>query len=543
MKNRSFFTEAKEKLENNLDFLKTNMKGLIKDLDNEEKFEETIDDMYGKFHTLKALTNYLDIKPIYQSMQRIQEVFIALKEKKPPIAKQLADYLLLLSDEICIWHEYVTKNEFDKIEPLNSYILNMVKILIISSKKSEDILSEQKVSFCVYDKEFFEKSILPLKEMIKELISYSDIGSLCESINTEKPGVIIIESHKNGISNIKNILEIAGKHPFIPIVVLKSDELSDKELDYLTMVGIYYYIDKGDSAEEIYDAMKVVIMAYYEKKGIRLLMSPILKNKINILKPLPKSLYEIQELGNNPEKSVHDMVEVISRDVALTAKILQNINRPRFGLRKTISSIQQAVSLLGKEGTMAMALQTAIYGMLRFDLTSYDMDIDDFYDVSYKRLRLATLWYSKVSPDDLSIVSTAALIDNIGELLISQEAAERHLTDEFRYIVQTQSPVAAEIEIFHTTTEDVTAAILSHWGLDDKLINAIKYSNDLLECPDEIKRLAFTIYVINQTVPVNNEKVPLNIIVEMEDLIKEMNLSPAEYRKAVEELDLLISSD
>lgn len=539
MKNKSFYIEAKENLEKNLSFLKTNMKSLVANLNSGDKFEKTVDDMYSRFHTLKALTNYLEIKPIYQSIQRIEEVFITLKEKKPPLAEQLEEYLLLLSDEIGIWHQRIAQNEFDKIEPLNAYILNMVKILIISPKKCENILKEQKVAFYIHDKEFFEKNILPLKGKVKEFLQYDDLELLCKSICVEKPGLVIVESHSGSLSNIKHILEITGKHPFTPVVVLKSEPLEDKELDYLTMIGIYYYIDKGDVAEDIEEAMKVVSKAYYEKKGIRLMMSPVLKNKINILKPLPKTLYEIQDIAKDSEKGVNDMVEAVSKDVALTAKILQNINRPIYGLRKTISSIQQAVTLLGKDGSATMAFQAAVYGILNFNLDSYGMGIDDFYEVSYKRLRLASIWYSKIAPNDIDVVSTAALIGNIGELLISQEASERRLSEKFKHIVQTQSPIAAEIEVFHTTTEDVTAAILYHWGLDDKLINAIKYSNDLLECPDDIKKLAFAIYIINQTIPINNKKIPNSTFLEMQALIDEMNLNSKEYKKAAEELELI----
>lgn len=54
----------------------------------------------------------------------------------------------------------------------------------------------------------------------------------------------------------------------------------------------------------------------------------------------------IQELGN-PDCKINELANIISSDVSLSYRILKYINSASFGLKNEITSIQQALSLLG----------------------------------------------------------------------------------------------------------------------------------------------------------------------------------------------------
>lgn len=65
------------------------------------------------------------------------------------------------------------------------------------------------------------------------------------------------------------------------------------------------------------------------------------------LQPLPVNLIEAMRLMAQPEPEIKDIVDVMSRDAALCQKILKLINSVYFGVSHRVSSINQAILILG----------------------------------------------------------------------------------------------------------------------------------------------------------------------------------------------------
>ncbi|GAB6040949.1 HDOD domain-containing protein [Endothiovibrio diazotrophicus] len=63
--------------------------------------------------------------------------------------------------------------------------------------------------------------------------------------------------------------------------------------------------------------------------------------------PQPNTLLEVERETRKSEPSLHTLSHIVSRDVGVSAGILKAVNSPLFGMRKTISSIEHAVNLLG----------------------------------------------------------------------------------------------------------------------------------------------------------------------------------------------------
>lgn len=65
------------------------------------------------------------------------------------------------------------------------------------------------------------------------------------------------------------------------------------------------------------------------------------------VQPLPANLVEIMGLMANPEPEIRDIVEAMSRDTAMCQRILRLINSVYFGVSNSVSSINQAILILG----------------------------------------------------------------------------------------------------------------------------------------------------------------------------------------------------
>ncbi|MGN1119355.1 MAG: EAL and HDOD domain-containing protein [Oscillospiraceae bacterium] len=67
----------------------------------------------------------------------------------------------------------------------------------------------------------------------------------------------------------------------------------------------------------------------------------------NAIQPLPINFMEIMQLVSSPDPDINDIVEVISRDTAMCQRLLRLINSVYFGVRNRVSSIAQALVILG----------------------------------------------------------------------------------------------------------------------------------------------------------------------------------------------------
>ncbi len=67
------------------------------------------------------------------------------------------------------------------------------------------------------------------------------------------------------------------------------------------------------------------------------------------LPSIPKVLFEVTKLLNSPGATTLKLAELISKDTGLTTKILAVANSPLYGIKRSVSSIEFAIIVLGQQ--------------------------------------------------------------------------------------------------------------------------------------------------------------------------------------------------
>ncbi|MDH5377526.1 MAG: HDOD domain-containing protein, partial [Gammaproteobacteria bacterium] len=91
--------------------------------------------------------------------------------------------------------------------------------------------------------------------------------------------------------------------------------------------------------------------------------------------PKPQILVDLHKVGDNTKK----IVDLISQDTGVSATVLKTINSPFFGLAKKITSIQQAVLLLGNQSVINIVNSLILRTSLHKD---QDENMSEFWDSS-----------------------------------------------------------------------------------------------------------------------------------------------------------------
>lgn len=194
------------------------------------------------------------------------------------------------------------------------------------------------------------------------------------------------------------------------------------------------------------------------------------------VQPLPANLVEVIRLMANPEPEIRDIVEAMSRDTAMCQKILRLINSVYFGVSNTVSSINQAILILGLD-----YLREWVYLMGMQKLTQND---------NSEAIKLALLLakfcrtLSGLIPDVEDKGDSFYLMGLLSMLVFSGERSLEISLDEFPLSVDIKRGLMRRGGVYSDVLEMSLAFAEGKWEKFEML--AEKYKLNLAETGDKL---------------------------------------------------------
>jgi HD-like signal output (HDOD) protein len=192
------------------------------------------------------------------------------------------------------------------------------------------------------------------------------------------------------------------------------------------------------------------------------------------LPSIPSLYFQVVKELQSPTSSLETIGDLISRDLVMTAKLLQLINSAVFGLRRQIASPTEAVLCLGAETTKSVLLLAHTFSY--FDkVKSSSFSVESLWEHALAAGSLARMIANQqaASMDMVEESFTAGLLHDIGKLVIACNLP----TDYIKVIQRThreKKPLwLMEEEVFGVTHAEVGACVLGIWGLPVTIIEAV----------------------------------------------------------------------
>jgi len=194
---------------------------------------------------------------------------------------------------------------------------------------------------------------------------------------------------------------------------------------------------------------------------------------------LPVAAVRLLELTAREDSAFVDIVNLIAQDMALSAKILKVANSSFYSFQQQITSINQAVSLLGINAVRSLVLSFTFLAMgERRDHSLFNFDL--FWERSLVGATTAKLIAGLVPQIDADEIFTISLLQNIGQLIFALTVPSRydHVLERLAVGGREVGEVALEEEylaLAHTTSGYEVARV---WGLPSAIQAAIRYHHD-----------------------------------------------------------------
>ncbi|WP_281950585.1 HDOD domain-containing protein [Nitrosophilus kaiyonis] len=226
--------------------------------------------------------------------------------------------------------------------------------------------------------------------------------------------------------------------------------------------------------------------------------------KIRSLPPLPKTIDEFERAYNDPNVSLEKIADILEKDPMIVANILKRVNSPYYGLRKEITDLSHAISLLGLSEVKGVVLQNSIKKLLNIDMEPYGVSAEEFANISHLQSHLMYRWYRKVDSRKLKILSLASLLQEMGKIVIADEIIKDDLVYPFRSEIETTDDIASvENSFVGTTTAEVTAEMFDYWGFDKFFVESIRYSDNFKDANEEVYEYSRALNIVKTAIPVN----------------------------------------
>ena len=283
--------------------------------------------------------------------------------------------------------------------------------------------------------------------------------------------VIVTDMRMPGMDGAALLDEVSRSHPGVARIVLSGQ--ADRESTLRVVGPAHQYLCKPCDASELIGTLRQTL-------GLRdLLDDPALTALIARLRSLPSIPPVYVELTNemrSENASLRRVAEIVEKDPALTAKVLQLVNSAFFGARVRIATADQAIRMLGLDLIRALAISAQLFAQMepaaakRFVLTRLG-----HRSLSMSRIvrRLATA--EGLNADTIGHAVTAAVLHDAGRLALALCLPDEHGAIIDRAVAEQLPLVQVEQEVLGCTHAEVGAYLLGLWGFPDQVTTAIAW--------------------------------------------------------------------
>lgn len=225
------------------------------------------------------------------------------------------------------------------------------------------------------------------------------------------------------------------------------------------------------------------------------ILENILK-RVHALPTLPASAMRVIALTKDPSTSARELETVINQDLSLATAMLRQANSSYYGHQRKISSIQEAIVLLGFQATQGLAMSYAIAPILKSNLTGYNIEQEELWKHSLLTAMAAECLCNRKHLPFNDVAFTAGLLHDIGKLIISIYVQEVSTSLQEK-AKETKLPyVEFEEKVIGYSHATVGGFMAKAWNLPVDLVEAITYHHSPSHSQNH-RGLADVIHVAN----------------------------------------------
>lgn len=215
----------------------------------------------------------------------------------------------------------------------------------------------------------------------------------------------------------------------------------------------------------------------------------------NELPSAPRTFIELSNALANPSVGARAVSEIIERDIAISARVLQLVSSAFYGLPRAVTSISGAVAYLGVEVIKAIVLSAEVSRMFPVTQSIPDFSLEALQGHGARASQFAKRILGHEPGGDVLIV--AGLLQDCGQLVLASRAASRFGVALATAAANKEPLADVEQDVFGASHAEIGAYLLGLWGLPERVVSAVAHHLDPRRRSPRVFDAAAALYVAN----------------------------------------------
>jgi HD-like signal output (HDOD) protein len=309
-------------------------------------------------------------------------------------------------------------------------------------------------------------------------------GEALSRMDVEGPfDVVVTDLTMPEMNGIEFLTEVTKRYPQTVRFILSGQTDTASLLSASTVT--HQFLTKPCDPQVLHDLLARAFSLTDSLQG-----SPI-KRTLLEMGALPSMPVVHQEIVNEMQSASPSIVRIggiIEKDAGLSMKLLQIVNAEFVGTGRQISSVAEAVQLLGLENMKSLVLMVEVFAPLQ------DQDIGGGISLDF-------LWHRSLTVGDYAMriaeyetqnqaiaqeSFTAALLHKVGMLILATKMTQEFVEVVARVRRGGTTLSEAERDRFGATHGEIGGFLFDLWGLPDAIVKAVTYYDYPSALPEQL---------------------------------------------------------
>ncbi|HLP00028.1 MAG TPA: HDOD domain-containing protein [Fimbriimonas sp.] len=201
-----------------------------------------------------------------------------------------------------------------------------------------------------------------------------------------------------------------------------------------------------------------------------------MEQSLKELPPLPTAVAKVLDETNKAEPDMHKIDEIVSGDQALASKVLRIVNSAYYGLSRQVTSVGQAVLILGIQQVRTITLSVGSIAAFSSKGPVDSEGMRRFWQHSFATAAACNIICQKLNIDRKTSdeIGTVGILHDVGRMFFYCNFKQTYEKLVHKANTTGSSYEEQEFLFLGETHAGIGALVADKWELPEKIVNAIR---------------------------------------------------------------------
>lgn len=219
-------------------------------------------------------------------------------------------------------------------------------------------------------------------------------------------------------------------------------------------------------------------------------ITDLVRDKKTKLPTLPVVMNNIIATARDKNTSARDLAGFITKDQAISARVLKIANSPYYGMSSKIDSISRAIVVIGFREVISLALATGVITSLPKNTL---MDMKALWKHSIGTGFASKIILDKTGKKADESTMLIGLLHDLGKVIFSIYFPDEYAGILEKASINNQALNELEKDGMGMDHAELAGSIMEHWKFPSRIIEPIRYHHEPHTCPGKFKHMAMVL--------------------------------------------------